>query len=355
MPTGLPYLQKLRKPQLTEWAELTDLQDYEDLTKPDLAAALDSHLQANESIFKTDARLADYYRRLSQSPRVYSPTKRAPKVEASPTPDEAPRSVRRRQVKAKVEREPTYDAYTVTPSSSRLFSLTSHREESEPQTPGQVVSELPPSPAVVTDVIDRQTAAWGKSVSELWSETGVHERTESLRSNLSSVKAFGTLILSVEALNVLRAVVPKNYVGTVPMPPWTHVSDLEIAIPDLFVLVEGHFWAVVSLWALISAALPFTVAYFFNLSLQAAQAGSSSTHTRRSRSGVHASFDPLSFYIAKAVITYLVYTEQFTFWGTYQGLTIDRLEGSVPGGLNGALAGCAIGAIGTLYEAILRK
>ncbi|KAI2999672.1 hypothetical protein M752DRAFT_278480 [Aspergillus phoenicis ATCC 13157] len=335
MPTGLPYLQKLRKPQLTEWAELTDLQDYEDLTKPDLAAALDSHLQANESIFKTDARLADYYRRLSQSPRVYSPTKRAPKVEASPTPDEAPRSVRRRQVKAKVEREPT--------------------EESEPQTPGQVVSELPPSPAVVTDVIDRQTAAWGKSVSELWSETGVHERTESLRSNLSSVKAFGTLILSVEALNVLRAVVPKNYVGTVPMPPWTHVSDLEIAIPDLFVLVEGHFWAVVSLWALISAALPFTVAYFFNLSLQAAQAGSSSTHTRRSRSGVHASFDPLSFYIAKAVITYLVYTEQFTFWGTYQGLTIDRLEGSVPGGLNGALAGCAIGVIGTLYEAILRK
>ncbi|RDH33702.1 hypothetical protein BDQ94DRAFT_32567 [Aspergillus welwitschiae] len=346
MPTGLPYLQKLRKPQLTEWAELTDLQDYEDLTKPDLAAALDSHLQANESIFKTDARLADYYRRLSQSPRVYSPTKRAPKVEASPTPDEAPRSVRRRQVKAKVEREPT--------------------EESEPQTPGQVVgvqpptmsslvSELPPSPAVVTDVIDRQTAAWGKSVSELWSGTGVHERTESLRSNLSSVKAFGTLILSVEALNVLRAVVPKNYVGTVPMPPWTHVSDLEIAIPDLFVLVEGHFWAVVSLWALISAALPFTVAYFFNLSLQAAQAGSSSTHTRRSRSGVHASFDPLSFYIAKAVITYLVYTEQFTFWGTYQGLTIDRLEGSVPGGLNGALAGCAIGVIGTLYEAILRK
>lgn len=299
---------------------------------------------------------------------MYSPTKRAPKVEASPTPDEAPRSVRRRQVKAKVEREPTYDTpRTITSHCRDCFlasiSLTSHREESEPQTPGQVVgvqpptmsslvSELPPSPAVVTDVIDRQTAAWGKSVSELWSETGVHERTESLRSNLSSVKAFGTLILSVEALNVLRAVVPWNYVGTVPMPPWTHLSDLKIAIPDIFILVEGHFWAVVSLWALISAALPFTVAYFFNLSLQAAQAGS---QVRRGRAGVHASFDPLSFYIAKAVITYLVYTEQFTFWGAYQGLTIDRLEGSVPWGLNGALAGSAIGVIGTLYEAILRK
>ncbi|OJJ72386.1 hypothetical protein ASPBRDRAFT_54238 [Aspergillus brasiliensis CBS 101740] len=338
MSTGLPYLQKLRKPQLTEWAELTDLQDYEDLTKPDLAAALDRHLQANESIFKTDARLADYYRRLSQSPRVYSPAKRGPKVEASPTPDEAaaPRSVRRRQVKAKVERQPT--------------------EESEvPQTPGQVVgvqpptmsslvSELPPSPAVVTDVIDRQTAAWGKSVSELWSGTGVHEHADSLRSNLSSVKAFGTLILSIEALDVLRAVVPWNYVGTVAMPAWTHVPDLKFAIPDLFVLVEGHFWSVVSLWALISAALPLTVAYFFNLSLQA-----------RGRPSVHASFDPLSFYIAKAVITYLVYTEQFTFFGAYQGLTIDRLEGAVPWGLNGALAGCAIGVIGTLYEAILRK
>ncbi|RAK94931.1 uncharacterized protein BO80DRAFT_395117 [Aspergillus ibericus CBS 121593] len=345
MSNGLSYLQKLRKPQLAEWADITDLQDYGDYTKPDLAAALDQHLQSNQSIFENDTRLADYYKRLLQSPRKYSPTKKVPKVEASPSPSEAPRSVRRRTTKAKLEER--------TPS-----------EESElPQTPGQtlvsiqppaiasLVQELPPSPAVVTDAIDRQTAAWGKFLSETWSGTGVQERTDSLRSNLSSVKAFGALLLALESIGLFQTVVPWYYVTTLKIPPSLQMADYQVWIPDLFVLVEGYFWATVTLWLLTSVVLPLTTAYFFNISLQAAQPGS---HSRRSPFA-HTSFDPLSFYIAKAVIAYIVYVEQFSFWGLYEGLTIERLEASLAGGVYGAVAGCAIGVIGTLYEAILRK
>ncbi|OOF90292.1 hypothetical protein ASPCADRAFT_212095 [Aspergillus carbonarius ITEM 5010] len=347
MSNGLSYLQKMRKPQLAEWAEITDLQNYGDYTKPDLAAALDHHLQANQSIFNNDTRLADYYKKLLQSPRVYSPAKRVPKVEASPSPSEAPRSVRRRPTKAKLEER--------TPS-----------EESElPQTPGQtlvsiqppavasLVQELPPSPAVVTDAIDRQTAAWGKVLSEAWTGTGVQERTDSLRSNLSSVKAYGALLLALEAFGLFQTTVPWNYVATLKVPQALQIPDYQVWIPDLFILLEGHFWAAVTLWLLTSVVLPLTTAYFFNISLQMAQPGSPTSSARSPFA--HTSFDPLSFYISKAVIAYIVYVEQFSFWSLYQGLTIERLEASLPGGAYGAVAGCAIGVIGTLYEAILRK
>lgn len=136
MSNALPYLQKLRKSQLVDFAEATDLQayvgpqpllsrspfidppnpqlltvySYEDLNKPELVTALDDHLQSNQSIFATDDRLAEYYRRLSQSPRA-SPTKREPKLESptkvsasTPARLEAPRSVRRgRKAKEEVE------------------------------------------------------------------------------------------------------------------------------------------------------------------------------------------------------------------------------------------------------------
>lgn len=95
------------------WLRDLTIYSYEDLTKPELAAALDSHLQAHQSIFIDDARLGDYYRRLSGSPRIFSPaknspvktspTKRAPKVEGTPSADEAPKSTRKRSSRSKVE------------------------------------------------------------------------------------------------------------------------------------------------------------------------------------------------------------------------------------------------------------
>jgi hypothetical protein len=85
---------------------------YEEYNKPELASALDHHLQANQSIFVNDSRLSDYYRRLTQTPRKGSPVKREPKVEVTPLAKEAPRSARRRQTRSKEESkeevEPTY-------------------------------------------------------------------------------------------------------------------------------------------------------------------------------------------------------------------------------------------------------
>lgn len=72
---------------------------YADLKKAELETALDKHLRANSSIFSGEKRLSDYYRRLSQTPRVSSPVKREPKAEASTiaSPEEKKPSSRRRK------------------------------------------------------------------------------------------------------------------------------------------------------------------------------------------------------------------------------------------------------------------
>ncbi|PLB46045.1 hypothetical protein P170DRAFT_365144 [Aspergillus steynii IBT 23096] len=346
MSNALPYLQKLRKSQLVDWAEATDLKDYEDLNKPELVTTLDDHLQSNQSIFATDDRLAEYYRRLSQSPRL-SPTKREPKLESptkvSPTKLEAPRSVRRGR-KAKEEIEQTDDSdvspqaiATTTPGRSPLVTV---------QPP------LPPSPAVVTDAIDRQTAAWGERIGDAWTALGVRERSHALRSILSSAKAVEILFVALEGAGLFRTLLPLAYVATVPAVEAINSPEIPISVPDLFKLVEGTFWAPLSLWLLTSLFLPLTAAYFFNLSGQTS--GGPALNTRRNRAA-QATFDPLSFNIAKALISYLVYANRFTFWNVFSDASIATVNESVPGQWAGILTGSAIGTIGTLYEAILKK
>ncbi|RAL07243.1 uncharacterized protein BO97DRAFT_429538 [Aspergillus homomorphus CBS 101889] len=358
MSAGLPFLHKQRKPTLLEWAHITDLQDYENMTKPDLATALDSHLQLNQSIFDNDPRLEDYYRRLSGSPRFLSPakhspiktspTKRAPKVEASLSADEAPKSTRKRTAKSKAESVQTDDSDV-------------------PQTPGQMLvsvqpplsslaAALPPSPAVVTDVIDRQTAAWSKNLKELWDALGVQEQSDSLRSSLSSVKTIGALLWGIETFGVLRLLFPLRPLARVPAAEAVYLPAFTLSAPDVFVLVESTFWTAFCGWLFTSLIVPLTVAYFFNLSLQASQAGGPAANTRRQRAAAQlASFDPLTFHIAKALIGYLVYTGKFTFWGLFHEAAIEDINSAIPGHWPGVITGSAIGVITTLYEAILRR
>ncbi|KAL2810259.1 hypothetical protein BJX63DRAFT_402508 [Aspergillus granulosus] len=353
MSAALHYLERLRKNQLAELAEATALQDYEDDNKPELAAKLDEHLQANRTIFGSDDRLAEYYKRLSQGPRA-SPVKRESREsrsEASPIKEEAPRSVRRRTTKpkepkeSKEDREPTVDESDV-PAQTPTRAL------------AEVAIQLPPSPRVVTEVIDRQTTEWRKSISEAWKNSGVQECSDSLRATLSSVRSVEVIVTILEALGVLTEVLPRRHLTTIPPIDALQSPALPIKIPDVFVLVDSSFWAPVSLWLLTSVLLPLTVAYFFNISLQVAQSsGGPASRTRRSSitRNPQADFDPLSFNIAKALIAYLVYAHGFTFWNIYSKVSVETVNASIPFQYAGILTGAAIGTIGTLYEAILRK
>jgi hypothetical protein len=353
----MPYLRSLRKSDLVLLAEISDLKGFEDYKKVELEAALDEHLRANTSIFSADKRLADYYRRLAQLPRVVSPIKL--KTEPAASGDEAKKLSRRRQtnkVKDDVEVTDDSDSQSKTPASTALAVPA--------RTPARsslsFASSLPPSPAIVTDAIERQTTVFRKSVSEAWSASGVSERFHALRAALSSGKSIKTLIIVIELFSLIYELVPLQFLTTVPAVEALRSPEFGIRVPDLFILLSSSFWAPFSLWSLTSLILPLISAYFFNLSYKPPPPRVSHPYeTRRSSAVVPIaaapSFDPLVYNVAKALIVYLVYATHFTFWDLYSDFTIEKVNVSIPGQWPALVTGAAIGIVTSLYEAILKK
>lgn len=222
------------------------------------------------------------------------------------------------------------------------------------RSPLSFASSLPPSPAVVTDAIDRQTTIVRERVSDAWTKSGITERSDALRTALSSVKSIETIIVVLELISLSRELIPLRYLTTFPAVDSIATPEFSVKVPDLFVLITGAFWAPFLLWALTSLALPLTAAYFFNLSLRAQTSHSYSTR-RASAAASHATFDPLVYNIAKALVSYFVYANHFTFWETFSHFSLEKVNVSIPGQWPGLVTGSAIGILTSLYEAILKK
>ncbi|KAJ5176534.1 uncharacterized protein N7482_002411 [Penicillium canariense] len=345
MSSGLPYLNKLRKPELVEFAELTDLQDFSDYNKNDLAAALDKHLSGiNRSIFAGEKKLADYYKRLSAPPRGGSPVKREAKAEGSPAVEK--KTPGRKSNKQKLEEATSSDDAAMRPAKtpSSAVRLTTSRV--------RAALDVPPSPAQVADSIDRQTTRVREGIEQAWTSSGVLERTHALRANLSSLFAIEAIVVAVEVFNLLTELVPNRFLGNLDANPTLHTPNIRIKIPDLFQLVTLSFWAPFTLWLLTNLLLPLVAAYFINLSWQAASGG---VRRGRSAASARAQFDPLTFNIVKALLVWKVYVKHFCFWGLYSNLAVEKVNWSIPGNYYGMWTGAAIGVVGTLYEAILRR
>lgn len=204
---------------------------------------------------------------------------------------------------------------------------------------------------MVTDAIDRQTAKVREGLENVWTASGVMERSQDLRTTLSSLKAVEALVLVLEGSSVLKELIPLRYLTTTPAVEAAHIPEIAIKVPDLFVLLTGAFWAPLTVWLLTGLVLPLVAAYFINLSWHAATGG----HRRGRSASSHASFDPLTFNIAKALLVYKVYADHYTYCNMFSNLAIAKVNASVPGQWAGMLTGTAIGVIGTLYEAILRR
>ncbi|KAJ5992865.1 hypothetical protein N7451_008589 [Penicillium sp. IBT 35674x] len=357
MSNGLPFLNKLRKPELAEIAEQTDLQDYDDYNKAELIAALDKHLVDNRSIFSGDKKLAEFYSRLSSTTRRGSPVKREPRADVSPVAEK--KTPGRRSTKPKEEESAESDDAAFKTPAAKTSALATRATPRSVRSVRSVVesasAQFPPSPAVVTDVIDRQTTKMREGLEHAWTESGFIERSHALRATLSSLKAIETIFVLVEASYVLYELVPLRYLTTTPAVPAAYLPSLSIKVPDLFVLLTGAFWAPFSLWFLTNLGLPLIAAYFFNLSWQAATGGSQGPARRTRSVSSLASFDPLSFNIAKALLVYKVYVDHFDYVDLFSKYAIQKVNFSIPGQYSGMLTGTAIGVIGTLYEAILRR
>jgi hypothetical protein len=215
---------------------------------------------------------------------------------------------------------------------------------------------LPPSPAAVTDAIDRQTTKIRKRVSGLYSESGIHETSESFRDLLSSPVAINIIALVIEAYGLRQEILPGKLAGFLPAVPYFRSYKTPIYLPDLFLLLTHSFWAPFTLWTSTSLLLPLLCAYFVNIPLKTRLSHQHATRRATSiQSATSNQFDPLVYNIAKALVAYIVYAQHSTLFGFFQHFTVATVKENILGGYQGIITGAAIAGVIGLYEAILKK
>ncbi|KAI9830591.1 MAG: hypothetical protein M1826_004617 [Phylliscum demangeonii] len=335
-----PWLRGQRKTELLELAAAAGLENYERLRKAELEIALDEFLREdeNEVVLSSIPLFDQFYHDRSGLP-VKRDSVSASGPVASDREGKGIRMRTRRVTRAAEEMGETI-AIAVQQTPQRTRSLI------------QSLS-LPPSPAVVVDAIDSSTAELRMKVGDVWERAAIVERAESLRELLSSVVSIEALVLAVEAFGLSSEILPFKYAFTLPTVAGLQSSGSSVWLPDLFLLLSSSFWAPLMLWVSTSLFAPLLLAYFFNLTLKT-RGGHMPSRTHGLTPPAY-QFDPLTFNVAKALVTYLIYIQDARLWGFIGAESVDVVRTAVPGGPSGILIGASLGAISSIYEAVLRK
>lgn len=342
------WLRAQRKSELIGIAEHVGLKNYDGLKK-DLELTLDEHLASNSDQYLNDPLLAPYFQ--SRNRGIGSPIKRdAPefKIPKRRLPSKTDSEIVA-AIAAADEEEPsiatTTSALVHTPA--RSFSLSQR-------------ITLPATPAEVVEAVDRSTAVVRQQVSSALAESNIPEYTQATRQYLSTVTSV-LLAAHVFELYFLRPELLANrYAFTIPAVAALGTSDYMVNVPDLFLLLTSSFWKPASIWIFTSFIAPSILGYFFNLS--AAHSHQTGIATRGRPRGIVTSIqeveyrvDPLTYSIAKAVVSYVVYAQGATLGGLVDQTSVARINSALYGGWKGVLVGSAITGLMAIYDAVLRK
>jgi hypothetical protein len=247
----------------------------------------------------------------------------------------------------------------VTRANGRVYSAEDARASSSAliQTPARSFSQvaaripLPATPTDVANAVDRSTTIVRQRVTSMYEESGITEASHATREALSTVTSVLFLVQAFEMFFIRSEILADKYAFTIPAIEALGTSERAVDIPDMFLLLTASFWSPALTWVFTSVFVPCVFGYFFNLS-----ASHAPVHRTRSRSATpEYVVDPLTFSIAKAVISFVVYGQGVTFGGLLSDVSIERLNRGVYGGYQGILAGCAVTGLVSFYDAILRK
>jgi hypothetical protein len=209
---------------------------------------------------------------------------------------------------------------------------------------------LPPSPQVVTEYITRSQEQISNTVTDLYQKTGTTEHIANLRDAASTVVAVQVISLLIEAVGLQRTTFPWRQAFTLPALPLIKSHAYTVHLPDFFVVLTGEFWAPSALWLTTSLLVPLLFAYFFNFSYSIKGQGRSS----KSSSPAY-KFDPLTYNVSKALLTWLVFSQGFRYGNFWSPTTVTLVDHSLYGGHESVYVSTAIGALASIYEAILQK
>jgi hypothetical protein len=344
--TSNSWLRNQRKSDLVEIAKKVGLENFETFKKTDLEVALDDYLEENSSRFSSNPDVSGYFN--SRSKAMGSPVKKE-----APAKDEAASAlkvVKRRVTKAAedISNAISHDSSEESRGSSTALV----------QTPGRSLSlaasriPLPATPADLVQSVDRQTAIVRQRVNSIYQESGITEASNATRDALSTVTSVIFFVSAFELFFIREEVLSNRYAFTIPAVHAIGTSDYPIYLPDMFLVLTASFWSPALTWFLTSFVLPSMFGYFFNLSAQP-PAGPRT----RSRAAALPEYtvDPLTFSIAKAIISFVVYGQGVTLGGLLSEVSIERLNNSVYGGYAGILTGTAVTSLVSIYDAVLRK
>jgi hypothetical protein len=206
---------------------------------------------------------------------------------------------------------------------------------------------LPPSPAVVADAIDRQTAVVRAKISDYYEGSGIEEFKEATREGLSSIASVHAIIILFEYYKLRPIILEDRFAFNLPAIslPFLHTDTYPVMIPDLFLLLTASFWAPFLTWITSSLLIPLAASYFINLT---SKAKGRTTHFSKD-------FDPLIFNVVKALLVFVIFGQDVTFGGLIDLEDVARVNSGIYGGYKGALVGTGIGILTTLYEAVIKK
>ncbi|KAI9705309.1 MAG: hypothetical protein M1820_005139 [Bogoriella megaspora] len=362
------WLHRQKKGDLVELAKDAELGDTDAMLKDELADALDEHLKKNASSLSTKQSLNGYYSRASPTKTTSNGSKTAVAGDADET--KAVTKSRRKTIKKdEIESPYVFPSHIITRKvTSRDANIQANfitlRSDSATPTHTQSTSStalatrtpravqriasrvpLPASPAQMTEMIERQSAAFNQRLNAAWDQSGAIETVHWLREGLSSTDAVGSIIALIEGLSLSRTTLPLKYAFTTPPVKAIGVPSIAWKLPDLFQLLTKHFWVTSFVWLTTSAFVPLVFSYLFNWTYK----------TRpRTTQGLGYATDPLSFHLVKALLTWMVYYQGVRFY-LLSDRSVEVVDGSVWGGAKGMIAGALVGIVTSMYQAILRK
>ena len=209
---------------------------------------------------------------------------------------------------------------------------------------------LPPSPAVIASHIDRQVSRGKTRLSQVVKNSGINEYTNTIRDNISSASAVQSIAILLEVIGVINETLPRKRIFAIPA-IGVYIREHPIRANNMFNLLTADFWVPFVFWFLTSIGLPLLFSFFFNLTLKAR------TSTKQVTRSTHPAgqFDPVTFHLSKALIQWLIYTQNATVYSWPSLESKARIENAVPFGHQGVMVAAGLGVVLSLYEAILRK
>ncbi|RMZ84240.1 hypothetical protein DV738_g821, partial [Chaetothyriales sp. CBS 135597] len=336
--SGANYLKNLRRGDLNEIATVASLPNASSYkTKEDLAPALDEHLRANTTRYAySDHKLIGaYYSKTGLKSRTPAKTFDVIKSDDEQAAVVVPKPRRRKTVSA-----PADD--TVRPADRRSSTILQQTQEA-----------VAVSPARVAAAFESQVSTVKTHLSDALGKLHIPDYVESVRGFTSTPLAIALVAGFYEASSVTRVVIPLKHLHDLQLLSY---GPQRIWVPDLFVLLEyNKFWEPALVWLLSSVLLPLFASYLINIPWKVNSGHSHATRRATSHAAQSPKYDLFVFFLAKALFGYLVYAEQFQYFGIFTRLSTVIVNESFYDNYRNVLTTSAIGAAITLYEAVLHK